>query len=292
MDGRFRRKLRHTIARSDGVLLEYSFWAGMVAPLARARGIPLIITQHDVLADQVTRSAWLRRLTFGREVTALRLSSQAVTLSAADQACFAAAGASSLLIPNPVDGTRLDAPTSTDPWARLAELGISLPSGPFGLFVGATHPPNLQAVAALRVLAPRCPGLTIVIAGSVAPKGVEGSVVALGRVTDAALVALHQAASLALIPLSAGTGSSLKTIEAMGFGLPILGTRLAFRGLAVTSGVQGVVEDDLASWPDLIVALLAKPERRVALGQAARVLAQQHDHRLVLPAYMELLGLQ
>jgi len=291
LDAGFRGQLRRSIARADAVLLEYSFWARLVAPLARARGIPLVLTQHDVLSDQVTSAAWLRRLVFGIEVRALRLADHAVTLSPADQARFAAAGAPSLLIPNPVDGRRLDAPPDADPRATLAGLGIELPAGPFGLFVGAAHPPNLDAVAALRALAPQCPGLAIVVAGSAAPAGLAGGVLALGRVSDAALLALHRAATMALIPLLAGTGSSLKTIEAMGMGLPVLGTTVAFRGLPVTPGINALVEDRLEAWPALIDALLADAPRRAALGEAARALARGHDHRLVLPAYLPLLGI-
>lgn len=290
LDRRFHDRLRRLIGKADGVLLEYSFWAKAAAPLARARGIPLVLTQHDVLADQV-RAGWLRRLTFGQEVRALRLADQAVTLAPDDQARFAAAGAPSLLIPNPVDAARLEAPMDPDPRATLAGLGITLPDGPFGLFVGAAHPPNAAAIAALRALAPRLADLSVVVAGSAAPASREGPVLALGRVSDAALVALHQAAAMALIPLAAGTGSSLKTIEAMGFSLPVLGTRIAFRGLAVTPGVDALVEDDLDAWPALISALLADPARMQALGEAARALARTHDHRLVLARYRPLLRL-
>ena len=295
-DGRFADQLRRIVGGADAVLLEYSFWAAAVAPLARARGIPLILTQHDVLADQVTRLPLLRRLTFGREVAALRLADHAVTLSAADQARFAAAGAPSLLIPNPVDGARLDAAPDADPRTTLAAQGVMLPAGDFGLFVGAAHPPNVAAVDALQAIAPHCPGFTIVVAGSVAPAGWQGgaqggrqgTVLALGRVSDAALVALHRAASLATIPLLAGTGSSLKTIEAMGLGLPVLGTTLAFRGLPIRPGLDVVVEDDLAAWPGLIAELLADAPRRAALGRNGRALALGFDHRRVFAAYLPL----
>lgn len=293
LDRRFRREARLLAGRSDALLLEYSFAARLLAPVADARGIPLVLTQHDVLADQIGGPAWLRRLTFAAEVTALLQARPGVTLAAPDQARFAAAGAPSLLIPNPVDGARLDAAPDPDPRRTLAELGVTLPPDlPLAIFVGSAHPPNHEAVSLLRGLAARCPRVCFVLAGSAAAPERAGNVLSTGPVADAALVALYQAASLAVIPLQTGTGSSLKTIEAMGFGLPVLGTGVAFRGLAVTPGQDCVLEDDLALWPTLIQALLDDAPQRRAVGQAAQAWAGRLDHRLVLRPYLPLLGIE
>jgi hypothetical protein len=94
-----------------------------------------------------------------------------------------------------------------------------------------------------------------------------------------------------VIPLTQGTGSSLKTVEAMAWGRPILGTSAAFRGLRVTPGLNCEQEDDLTRWPARLASLLADPARRLAMGAAARRLAEDFGHRRVFAAYPRLLGL-
>jgi hypothetical protein len=84
---------------------------------------------------------------------------------------------------------------------------------------------------------------------------------------------------------------SVKTIEAMAAGRPILGTTPAFRALSVTDDVDCVIEDDLAAYPDRIRELLANPARSARLGAAAAAFAQDHDFRTAYRAYLPLMGL-
>ena len=88
------------------------------------------------------------------------------------------------------------------------------------------------------------------------------------------LTLLYRVASMVLIPLPNGTGASLKTVEAMGSGLAVLGTTVAFRGLDIRSGDNCIREDDLSRWPAMIRDLLAEPERLAALGTGARRFAE------------------
>jgi hypothetical protein len=92
---------------------------------------------------------------------------------------------------------------------------------------------------------------------------------------------------LVLIPLSSGTGSSLKTIEAMAAGKLVLGTTVAFRGLAVPSGVHALIEDSIDRYRKRIRTLLNDKPVHVRLATAARQLATGFDFR----TYGDLLGL-
>ncbi|MBX9701664.1 MAG: glycosyltransferase family 4 protein, partial [Acetobacteraceae bacterium] len=288
----FHRRVRDMVRRTDAVLLEYSFWAPVVLAACRRYRVPCVITQHDVLAQGVTRSALLRRMTFAQEVAALRAADHAVCVSPADAEVFAAAGVAARVIANPIDLARMAAPMDTDPREALRERhGISLPPGPLALFVGSRHPPNLAAVARLRALAPRRAEVGFVIAGACAESGREGDVLATGPVAEEALRLLYAASAIVLVPLESGTGSSLKTLEAMAAGRPVLGTSTAFRGLPVHPGADCVIEDEFARWPAVIAALLGDPARAEAIGAAGRRVAEGFDHRRVFAAYGEVLGL-
>jgi tetratricopeptide (TPR) repeat protein len=105
------------------------------------------------------------------------------------------------------------------------------------------------------------------------------------------LALLYQLTALVVIPLQAGTGSSVKTVEALGAGKPVFGTSTAFRGLSLHPGVDCVLQDDLAQWPAQIAELLAAPTRLAAIAAAARRAGEAYDYRGVFDAYLPLMGL-
>lgn len=293
LDPIFRRKVEAMVRWADVVLLEYSFWGSVVIPLCREAGIACILTNYDVLSDQITASPLLRRLTWRVERAALAAADTVVTVAPADQKALAADGIGSYMIANPVDMDLASRPAPAEPRELLRALyGIALPPGPCCLFVGSRFGPNIVAVERIRALAPAVPDIGFVIAGSVAAEERADNFVTLGVVSETVLTLLYRVAALSLIPLPHGTGSSLKTLEAMGAGLPVLGTSVAFRGLAIDPGVHGFVEDDLARWPMLIGEVFAAPERLSAAGEAARRFAEDYDFRKVFAAYFPLLGLQ
>jgi len=255
------------------------------------------MTAHDVIEDRVTASRPLRWLTAGFERAALRGAEQLVAMTDADAQHFAAGGRAAKVIPNPVDLAALNQPLPGSPREVLAKVGVVLPERHICLFVGSAHPPNLMAVERLRRLGAALSARLgeaaplLVVAGAAAPPGETPGFLALGQVETLVLRALYGAASLALIPLPEGTGSSLKTLEAMGAGLPVLGTSVAFRGLALRPGDDAVVEDNLAAWDGLVPRLLADPGRLRRVGEAGRKLAGRFDRHLVMAAYLPLLGI-
>ncbi len=296
-DPRFVSRVHALVSWADVVMLEYPFWASIVAPACRARGRKLIVSNYDVLHQQVTASAWLRRLTAHAELRGMAAADDAVCVTAADQQHFAAAGVRTTVIPNPIDMDRLRITLPGGMRLLLRQLyDIQLPPGPVCLFVGSRHPPNVRAARHVRELAARMASsdspLAFVIAGNCTDPESNGNYIALGRVENAVFAMLYQLASVVLIPLEDGTGSSLKTIEAMGHGLPVLGTAMAFRGLDVTSDENCIIENDLARWPAVIRDLLANNDTSKAIGTAAIAVAETCDYHRVFDAYLPLLALE
>lgn len=286
LDPLLRRNVRRLLAGSDAVLLEYGFWAPTVQAECRRLGIPCILTLHDVIEDGVTGSALLRRATAWFERRARREADLLVAVAPGDAERFRSEGRRPVVIPNAVDLALLHIP--------LAKGGPALPEGPFCLFVGSHFPPNLNAVAQLRRIAARLEGQRaplIVVVGSVAAPETAPGFLALGKVPAGHLAELYRRAAMAVIPLQAGTGVSLKTLEAMAAGLPVLGTPLAFRGLPMTAELEAAIEEDLSQWPARIRALMDDPAERHRLGSAGRKLAEAYGHLRVMRAYLPLLGL-
>ncbi|MBN8889193.1 MAG: glycosyltransferase [Rhodospirillales bacterium] len=295
LDGPMRRRLRRVIARSDVVFLEYPFWAPVVAPLAHRLGRKVILSTYDVLAEQVTGAGLLRRLAWGMEVRALRRADHVVTVSPVDQALLAAHGIAAVLSPNPTDARLFGLDALPQPRAVVTELyDVTLPGDDFVLFVGSRHEPNLIAVERLRDLAAelaRLPGqrrIGVVVAGRCAEPACEGNFLALGRVDDELLLALYGAARVVVIPLPFGTGSSLKTVEAMAAGVTVLGTAVAFRGLAITDGIDAIVEDAPDRFAARLAGLLADADRARKIAVAGREFATAYDYRHCYAPYREL----
>jgi len=158
------------------------------------------------------------------------------------------------------------------------------------LFVGSyLHAPNEEAARYLvRRLAPalRHAGMAfeLTLAGRAAPawllERASEDIKVLSDVDD--LAALYRQADIVLAPLAHGGGTKNKTLEAMAWGLPVLGTPQAFTGLGALDGEAFVCTsletDDMVA--DLR-RLAADPGLRAHLGAAGRkYVAEAHTEDL------------
>ena len=178
-------------------------------------------------------------------------------------------------VPNGIDGC-----TATPGRDVRAELGI------------ASHAPVVGSVGALRVekrfdvllraaaeLAPRCPGLRVVILGEGADRprlqalaaelGLGRILLMLGARDDVPDV-LH-ALDVAVVS-SDFEGSPLSVMEYMEAGLPVVATAVGGLPKMIVDGQHGVLvpRRDPVALADAIDALLADPGRRRELGAAGR----------------------
>lgn len=274
-DRDLKRGLKKIIFRFDRVFLEYTFLAFPTLGIARRKGASTALTNYDVISNQI-RTPWLRSLVAWLERHAMKRADHAVAVAKNDSDFFASRGVVNTLVPNCVDPRRLKYFFPLEPEALLRDLfDIDLAGRRVVLFLGAEHPPNAVAAAAIKRMAsafdendPAAP--LFVVAGSCLAPARAGNFLAVGSIDELALSALYEAAALILIPLLDGTGMSLKTVEAMALGKAILGTQVGFRGIEIKAGIEAEVEDDLAAYPRLIARLLAEPSRRESLGRNAR----------------------
>ncbi len=159
------------------------------------------------------------------------------------------------------------------------------------LFIGSfAHPPNREAAKWLvKRLAPelraeRVP-FALVVAGLQAPawlrKAGGAGVTVISDAPD--LDPLYRGADIVLAPLPHGGGTKNKTLEAMAWGLPVIGTPQAFTGLPQLDGKAFIVDPlDPLRVAHRIAVLRDDPELRLHLGLAARRwVAAQHSPEAV-----------
>jgi glycosyltransferase involved in cell wall biosynthesis len=118
-------------------------------------------------------------------------------------------------------------------------------------FIGGDHPFNVQAlIYFLNEILPHIrrhrPGFRFLVAGKVsAPVALTSAawpgVEFRGYVPD--VRSFYEQVAVSAVPILSGTGVSLKTLEALDFGRPVVATRMGVRGL---SGIDG--------HPDLLLA--------------------------------------
>jgi Glycosyl transferase 4-like domain/Glycosyl transferases group 1 len=143
---------------------------------------------------------------------------------------------------------------------RVLDWSRYLESRRIALFVASGHPPN--AVGFWEMLGPSLgflsPEEQVLAVGSVGPQLLSSSVyqshrsansarlMTCGFQEDSQLDALLEYANVALLPITIGEGSNLKTSEALVSSLPIVATSKAFRGFERFIDGHGVTIADSA----------------------------------------------
>ena len=155
----------------------------------------------------------------------------------------------------------------------------ALPREPTILLLASwIYPPNLQAVErlVLRVF-PRIrtgfPEARVLVAGQgsldlPARLGQTERVEYLGYVED--LASLYASARIICCPITSGSGTRLKLIEAAAYARPVVATRFAAEGLSFRNGVEILLHDDDAAIAEQCVRLLRDDVLCRAIGDAAR----------------------
>lgn len=197
-----------------------------------ARGAKVLLDSHDLQARQFAlmneRMPWLRPhvsydTMLAEELAQMRRADLLIHLNAEEDKDFRS------LLPQKAH-------------ALLYPAVPAAPTGPGGediVIVSSNNSANVEStIWFLREVAPQLADLPIKIAGSVdaGVKACEPELFArykswfLGRVDDPG--AIYAAAKLVLLPTIGGHGLSIKTVEALASGLPLVATAHALRGMS------------------------------------------------------------
>ncbi|PWB81425.1 MAG: glycosyl transferase family 1 [Methylocystaceae bacterium] len=245
--------------RFDLVHCNHFFLMPVARRLARSQA-PILLDSHDLQARQFVlmneRMPWLRpHVTYdemlARELELMREADLLLHLNAEEHDEFRA------LLPEKTHALLY-------PSAPEAPLG---PGGEDIVLVASNNSANVESVLwFLREVLGRAEGLRVKIVGNI-DAGVKAREPALfeaykssfvGRVDDPG--AVYANARLVLLPTISGHGLSIKAVEAMASGLPLVATRHAFRGMRA----------DVAAFSNVVIADAAEDFARAASAAAAR----------------------
>jgi glycosyltransferase involved in cell wall biosynthesis len=280
----FDRALNGALRQNSVVLVDYPFDIENIKRATRSYGNKISLTLHDLMGLFGKKGA-LRSRALEIELAAAATCDRVVTVAKHESDFLKSIGVNNELIPNPCvisgrsQGDGVDAP---------GELRIE---GSFALFVGSNHLPNIDAAIALRSVAKKLSDagseVKIVVAGACLDAGIDEGFISLGKVSDESLRYLNENCMMFVCPLEGGTGASLKTIQAMGFGKVVLGTQDAFRGLDVASLINCIIEDELVDYPRWIMEVERIPGKFDSIRSRALEFSMGYDYRVVFRPQLE-----
>jgi glycosyltransferase involved in cell wall biosynthesis len=285
------REVRRIVSWSSAVLLEYPFWANAVLANCAKTHKKSLLTLHDALSDLVVSSPWLHAKVRNRELSAARKASRVFCVAEKDRQNLARAGIAAQLVPHGIDiepGRQDSVPGSPE----LLQVEAARASGKtVCLFVGSSLHSNHEAVEAIRGMAAslaRTGEFQFAIAGACLPRDTyEHDVIAFGPAEEALLNKLYGVADIVLAPLTSGTGTSLKVLEAFVHEKALVATGTGVRGYPVRHGIECVLCDEPQRYPEILISLRADPGHLRALGEAGRSFAKAYDYRVVYRPYLE-----
>lgn len=299
------RWLRERLAASSVINVEHPWQFRWVYDRVRGRK-PIVLTAHNVEAELSDSRAlraprWLaallRKEALQRERFAMRHATRIFTMSAENSATIVATydvpPERCVVVPNGVDCSRFQPAQAGLRAARKRQIGLD--DKFVVLFAGSTHGPNREAVEHIVRWAHAWPDQRVcfLVVGSVGAAFANvkhPNLFFSGRVDD--VMPYFEAADVAVNPLVAGSGTTLKQVEFMAMGLPTIATPSGARGIPLQDGVHGFIRE-LDAVPAQLHWLLQHPAERERVGVDARQFALQHFDwpviaRQVVEVYREL----
>lgn len=192
-----------------------------------------------------------------------------------------------LLACSPIDAEAYTTEFGVDPKRlHLGFKGASVPAQPMlreaveppvATFVGSDWPANNEAALAVATrIAPRLPQVRFRLIGSCClrlPKQLPPNVEALGFVDD--LEAQLRHTSVALNPITSGSGINMKLLEYLTLGIPVVSTVFGARGLP-PEAMPALEIATIDDFPAAIEGLLQSPERLQQRGREGHGYARRH----------------
>jgi glycosyltransferase involved in cell wall biosynthesis len=275
-DARLRRAVAEAAREHDAVHAEYPYGAQLIEGLHCLKVMDTHNVEADVLLGNSRRSAsFLRKLhhrlqaVFMRrfELTVAARMDAVLACSDADRDFFLAVNENSITVPNAVESVQ----------------EREFPPGRDVVFTGLmSYLANVEGIRWFCAevwpqVTARVPDARLWIVGKDPAPGVVAlagaNVTVTGRVEDVS--GYYRRARVFVCPLRVGSGTRLKILQALSFGVAVVSTGVGCSGLDVTSGEHLLVADNARGFADAVLVALTDESLARGLGQAGRELTRR-----------------
>ena len=162
------------------------------------------------------------------------------------------------------------------------------------IFVGSGHPPNVVAAKNIIPIAQLMPEYNFILCGgasnSLTKLTLPPNVKAMGHVSDEELDFLFKTSFAFINPMETGSGTHLKVMKALAYGIPILSSTVGARGFSESEINQAmIIADDAKSMADGIVKLQDK-DSYVAIANGSFAAAETYDWETIKDSYAKVVN--
>jgi len=169
---------------------------------------------------------------------------------------------------------------------RSLKQRLGFGSRPVALFMGSYHGPNIDAMDAIITIAPQLPKYLFLIVGSVCLHGeachLPENVKLLGVLDEEEKAVALNVSDIALNPVRGGSGSNLKLLEYVAYGIPVITTPHGNRGYGLMNKEHLMVAETVEFSTILRDLPYADPLRLQAMASNARQFASsRYDWSLI-----------
>lgn len=275
------RRVRRSLDQAAVLQIEHPWLIDLAGQIAHDR--PIVYVAHNIESKlwgpyknakggAATRLADLPK---SQESRAMQLAARIVAMSGDDADTmiteFGVRADKITVVPNGARVDRVFAPTVAEKRAARARLGFD--RGPVLLFTGSDHYPNKEALAYILRWSEQVVAQIVIVGGVGQGRSSYRNVHFTGFVRDVTDYLL--AADVALNPLVSGSGTSLKAVEYLAYGLPMVTTKVGIRGLEAL-GDNDLFIADITDFPAAINHLMANPELQKKLAVNGFAAARKH----------------
>ena len=151
------------------------------------------------------------------------------------------------------------------------------------LIIGSDNDINIHGLNAFLLedwpaIKERIPQARVLVAGSLSKHApASRSIIPLGRVPD--IADAYRQADIVINPVRSGTGLCIKTIEALGFGMPLVTTTAGSRGLEDGAGSAFLVAETPEDTADAVCNLWRDERSTREISTAAVAYAKRYNQR-------------
>lgn len=269
-----------TTFRPDVIQIEHTYLAEYLRMIPSHLSCPSILTKHNIDADLALQNYRLADNIVKKAFWWLEWKKMAVYEPEADNLF------SSVVVMSEIDRAEIMGREKSPESVEVVENGVDTGKfqplfpvyDPVILFVGALdYLPNQDAVfyicnEILPLLKKSFQDMKVLIVGRKPSSEIRDlasdSVEIWSDVPS--VEPFYRRASIAIVPLRAGSGSRLKILEAMAFGRPVVSTPKGAEGLEIEPGKDFLMADDPPAFAESITNLLADNGLYEQIAQTAR----------------------
>ena len=179
-----------------------------------------------------------------------------------------------IIVENGVDTKNIDTPSSKEKKELKKRLGIK--NRIVAVFAGSMHKPNEEAVFYIEKLAKIFPDVIFIIiggAGEVLKKPPQ-NLIPVGVVTKEDKDVLMRASDIGLNPVVSGSGTNLKLVEYLAYGLVVVSTSFGARGIQYKDELFACEIED---FKEKLGYIINKLENLDDMRKKARLLSEEYD---------------